>query len=647
MARVAERARRLVLGRQTAKEEAGRAPLRKRLALPVLASDALSSNAYAVQEILVILSLAGFAFYSYTPAIAIAVVVVFTIVVLSYRQNVHAYPDGGGDYSVVGENLGPKAGVFAASALLTDYVLTVAVSISAAAANIGSAVPVLARWVVPMALLLILALMVVNLRGVRAAGPAAAIPAYLFMAAIFMMIAVGLIRSLSGDQMRAESADWQIQAEVAVPTGFALAFLLARAFSSGTTALTGVEAISSGVPGFRVPKARNAATTLALLGAVSMAMFSGVVWLALETGVKVTETNETLIGLPAGEEQKTVIAQVAQAVFSGLPVAALVVSAATVLILVMAANSAFDRFPVLGSILAGDGYLPRQLRARGDRLAFSNGIMMLAAAAALLVLAFGADVSRLIQLYIVGVFVAFTLSQLGMIRYWTRKLRDAQGRERLPMQAHRLVNVVGFLLTGMVLVVVLISKFAYGAWVVCAALPALFFLMTAIRRHYDTVDSGTSLRGSARVTLPSRVHAVVLVARLDAPTMRALHFAAAQRPTVLEGVHVDAAGSGARSLVEEWERRGIQLPLRLVASPYREVTRPVIEYVEGLRRSSPRDLVMVYVPTYRVGRWWENLLHEQTALRLRNRLARLPGVMVASVPHNVSAPRPAQDQSEA
>ena len=643
MAKGAARARRFVLGRQMANEQIGETLLPKRLALPVFASDALSSNAYAVQEILVILSLAGFAFYSYAPEIAAAVVVVFAIVVMSYRQNVRAYPSGGGDYSVVSENLGQRAGVFAASALLVDYVLTVAVSISAASANIASAIPVLAPAVVPMAVVLIMGITVVNLRGWRSTGAASAIPAYAFMAAIFTMIIVAGVRFFAGDELRAESADWEIQAEVAVPTGFALAFLLARAFSSGTTALTGVEAISNGVPAFQEPKSRNAATTLLLLGAFSMTMFSGIVWLALETGVKVTDSNETLLGLPEGEEQKTVIAQVAQAVFSGFPVAALAVSAATALILVMAANSAFNGFPMLGSILAADGYLPRQLRARGDRLAFSNGIIMLAAAAALLVLA----VSSIIQLYIVGVFVAFTLSQLGMVRYWTRRLRRASSRERLAMQGNRLVNVVGFLLTGLVLVVVVVSKFSYGAWVVCVAIPALFLLMTAIRRHYDTVDRGTSVGDAPKVTLPSRVHGIVLVARLDAPTLRALRYAAAQRPTVLEGVHVDAAGTGGHELAEEWDRRGIEIPLRLVASPYREVTRPVIEYVEGLRRSSPRDLVMIYVPTFRAGRWWENLLHEQTALRLRNRLARLPGVMVASVPHNVAAPRSAQDQSQA
>ncbi len=637
--------KRIVLGRQMASDQLGETLLPKRLALPVFASDALSSNAYATQEILVILSLAGFAFYSYTPYIAAAVVTVFAIVVLSYRQNVHAYPSGGGDYEVVSTNLGQRAGVLVASALLVDYILTVAVSISSAVANIASAVPGLAQWSVGIAIALIALLAIMNLRGVRESGAAFAVPTYLFMAAIFTMLIVAAVRFASGDVIRAESANWEIEPETAVPTGFAMAFLLARAFSSGTTALTGVEAISNGVPSFQEPKSRNAATTLAMLGAISMAMFSGITWLALATEVKISDSDAAMIGLPEGEHQKTVIAQVAQAVFSGFPIAALLVSAATFLILVLAANTAFNGFPMLGSILAADGFLPRQLRNRGDRLAFSNGIIMLALAAALLVVAYGADVSRIIQLYIVGVFVSFTLSQLGMIRHWTRLLRTASGPERLAMQRNRLINSVGFLLTGSVLVIVLGTKFFHGAWIVCIAMPALYTLMYSIRRHYDATDAAAAVGAEVKVTLPSRVHGIVLVARLDAPTLRALRYAAAQRPTRLEGVHVDAAGTGGRELAAEWERRGIEIPLRLVASPYREVTRPIIEYVVGLRRSSPRDLVMVYVPTYRAGRWWENMLHQQTALRLRNRLSALPGVMVASVPQ-VAVAGPGQAQNE-
>ena len=629
-------AKRFLLGRQMATHQLGETLLPKRLALPVFASDALSSNAYATQEILLVLSLAGFAFFSYAPYIAAGVVLVFVIVVMSYRQNVHAYPSGGGDYEVVSENLGRRAGVFVAAALLVDYILTVAVSISSAVANITSAAPGLVPYTVPLAVSFIVLLTIMNLRGVRESGAAFAIPTYLFMASIFTMLILAAIRFASGDTIQAESADWEVVPEVAVPTGFALAFLLARAFSSGTTALTGVEAISNGVPAFEEPKSRNAATTLLMLGGISMLMFSGITWLALATNVKVAESNELLIGLPEGQEQKTVIAQVAQAVFSDFPIGALIVSVVTALILVLAANTAFNGFPVLGSILAADGFMPRQLRNRGDRLAFSNGIVVLAGLAGLLVIVYQADVSKIIQLYIVGVFVSFTLSQLGMVRHWTRLLRGGvEAPARRAMLRNRVINAIGFLLTGTVLAIVLLTKFTHGAWIVCIAMPALYGLMAAIRRHYDGVERETLTDPATRVTLPSRVHAVVLVARLDAPTLRALRYAQAQRPTTVEAVHIDVAGSGAHALTAEWDRRGIEIPLRLVDSPYRELTRPVVEYVVGLRRRSARDLILVYIPSYRADRWWENLLHNQTALRVRNRLAALPGVMIASVPQAV------------
>jgi amino acid transporter len=641
-------AKRVVLGRQMATHQLGETLLPKRLALPVFASDALSSNAYATQEILIVLSLAGFAFFAYTPYIALAVVFVFAVVVLSYRQNVHAYPSGGGDYEVVSTNLGQRAGVFVASALLVDYILTVAVSISSAVANISSAVPGLGPYKVEMAVALIVALALMNLRGVRESGSAFAIPTYLFMFAIFTMLIVAAARLATGDVLRAESADWEIEAEMAAPAGLALAFLLARAFSSGTTALTGVEAISNGVPAFEEPKSKNAATTLALLGVISMTMFTGITWLALQTGVKVAERNEDLVGLPPGQEQKTVIAQIAQAVYSGFPIGAVLVAIVTALILVLAANTAFNGFPVLGSILAADGFLPRQLRNRGDRLAFSNGILMLALAAIAIVVGYGADVSKIIQLYIVGVFVSFTLSQLGMVRHWTRHLRTEQDRgERARMRRNRVINAVGFVLTGSVLTIVLITKFTRGAWIVCIAMPVLYGVMYAIRRHYDRFESAMAIASDARVTLPSRVHAVVLVARLDAPTLRALRYAAAQRPTAVEGIHIDVDGTGAHKLLAEWDRRGITMPLRIVASPYREVGRPILEHVAGMRRSSPRDLVMVLVPTYAPDRWWKQLLHKQTALRLRNRLQQIPGVMVASVPQTTQGAVEIAEQVEA
>jgi hypothetical protein len=364
-----------------------------------------------------------------------------------------------------------------------------------------------------------------------------------------------------------------------------------------------------------------------------MSMFAGITWLALKTQVKVAEIDSDLIGLPAGEPQKTVIVQIADAVFHHSSIPVLVIAIATATILALAANTAFNGFPVLGSILAADGFMPRQLKNRGDRLAFSNGILVLAGLAAALVVIYDADVSKIIQLYIVGVFVSFTFSQFGMIRHWTRHLREeADSRQRLVMKRNRVINSIGFAMTGTVLVIVLVTKFTHGAWIVCIAMPLLYGLMYAIHRHYQAVERAMFTPADTKVTLPSRVHAVVLVARIDAPTLRALRYAQGQRPTTLEAVHIDVEGGGARELAAEWERRDLDVPLRLVASPYREVTRPVVEYVAGLRRSSPRDLVLVYIPAYRPTRWWEPLLHHQSGLRLSNRLHDLPGVMIASVP---------------
>ncbi len=432
--------KRLLVGRALRSERLGETMLPKRIALPVFASDALSSNAYATQEILLVLSLGGVSLYSFGPWVAAMVIVIYFTVVASYRQNVHAYPSGGGDYEVVSVNLGPGWGVFVASALLIDYVLTVAVSISSAVANLGSTIPFVDKHNVWFAVGIIVLITVLNLRGVKESGAFFAIPVYFFILSIFVMIGYAMFQVLTGHDLQAESANWSIVAENTF-TGAALIFLVARAFSSGTTALTGIEAIANGVPAFKEPKSRNAATTLFLLGAISMTMFTGITWLALKTQVHVTEFDKDLIGLPAGQPQKTVIVQIAEAVFEGSHVIVLVIALATATILALAANTAFNGFPVLGSVLARDGYLPRQLHTRGDRLAFSNGILTLAGLAALLVVIYQADVSGLIQLYIIGVFVSFTLSQLGMVRHWNRHLRSeedaAERRTDVPVACHQ------------------------------------------------------------------------------------------------------------------------------------------------------------------------------------------------------------------
>ena len=636
-------AKRAVVGRKLRSTQLGETLLPKRIALPVFASDALSSVAYAPDEIFLVLSMGGLSAYSYNWKIGLCVVVVMLVVVASYRQNVRAYPSGGGDYEVASVNIGPQAGLTVASALLVDYVLTVAVSISSGVQNATSALPWLRGHEVIAATGLVLLLMAVNLRGAKESGTAFAIPTYAFMLAILGMAAWGYVRYLTGDLPLAESADYEIVGEAPYEafTGLAMVFLLARAFSSGCAALTGVEAISNGVPAFRRPKSRNAATTLLLLGTIAVTMLMSIIVLADLMRLRYVEDPEkqlTIDGKPVGPdfEQHTVIAQLADALYGATPLFYFTI-ACTGLILVLAANTAFNGFPVLGSILARDGWLPRQLDHRGDRLAYSNGIVLLALAAVALIVAFDAEVTKLIQLYIVGVFVSFTLSQLGMIRHWNRLLgteTDPAGRAQ--MKRSRVVNAIGLAMTGTVLVIVLITKFLAGAWIAIAAMVVLFVLMRSVRRHSRDVSVELEI-DDTDVTLPSRVHGIVLVSKLHKPTMRALAYAKVSRPSSLEAVTVSYDAEGTTALQDEWERRGLDVPLVVLDSPYRELVRPVVRYVKERRRASPRDVVTVYIPEYVVGRWWEQLLHNQTALRLKGRLLFLPGVMVTSVPFQLSS----------
>ena len=624
--------KRVILGRALRTDRISETLLPKRIALPVYASDALSSNAYATQEILLVLSLGGVSLFAYGPWIAAAVILVYFTVIASYRQNVRAYPNGGGDYDVVSENLGPRWGVFVGSALLIDYVLTVAVSVSAAVQNLGSTIDFVGDHAVWFAVGIVLLITLINLRGVKESGGFFAIPTYIFVLSIFIMIGVAVFKAARGEPMIAESADWQITEE-GLMTGFALVFLLARSFSSGTTALTGIEAVANGVPSFREPKSKNAATTLLLLGLISMSMFAGITWLALKTGVKVTTENSQLVGLPEGQNQKTVIVQVAGAVFNNAGWAVLFISLATALILALAANTAFNGFPVMGSILARDGYLPRQLHTRGDRLAFSNGILVLSGLAVLLIIVFQADVTKLIQLYIIGVFISFTLSQLGMLKHWTKLLRSRGNSDlRGKYMRSRLVNLVGFIMTGSVLVIIVFSKFTSGAWIVLIAIPVTFLVMLSIHRHYEMVRRELSTLETDKVTLPARVHALVLVSKIHKPTLRALAYARASRPNVLEALTVNVDDRESQLLEEEWTRRSIPVTLKILDSPYREITKPIIDYVKAIRSDSPNDLIAVFVPQYVVGHWWEQLLHNQSALRLKSRLLFSNSVMVISVP---------------
>lgn len=636
-------ARRLVLGRPFRSDRISHTLLPKRIALPVFASDALSSVAYAPEEIFLVLSVAGLSAYSMTPWIGLAVAVVMLVVIASYRQNVHAYPSGGGDYEVVTTNLGPTAGLTVASALLVDYVLTVAVSMSSAMSNIGSAVPFINHHKVLFAVIAILLLAAMNLRGIRESGTAFAIPTYAFMIGMYIMLGWGLFQVyILGTPLRAESADFEMHAEDGGVLGFALVFLVARAFSSGSAALTGVEAISNGVPAFQKPKSRNAATTLTMLGLIAVSLFMGMIMLAKATGVQIAERpHEQLVGAPPDYQQKTLVAQLADTVFHGFPVGSFLIAGVTALILVLAANTAFNGFPVLGSILAQDRFLPRQLHTRGDRLAFSNGILFLAFAAIAFVVAFQAQVTALIQLYIVGVFVSFTLSQIGMVRHWTRLLRsetDAALRSR--MVRSRVINTIGFVCTATVLIIVVVSKFVAGAWIAILAMAILFGIMKLIHRHYDAVARELEEQAEedeGDMVLPSRNHAIVLVSKLHLPTMRALAYARATRPDVLEAITVSVDDAETRALVHKWEDSDISVPLKVIASPYREITRPVLDYVKRVSKESPRTVVTVFIPEYVVGHWWEQVLHNQSALRLKGRLLFEPNVMVTSVPWQLSS----------
>ncbi|MFB7599844.1 APC family permease [Streptomyces sp. NPDC056160] len=639
--------KRLVIGRALRSEELQETLLPKRLALPVFASDPLSSVAYATQEILLVLTLGGLAYLRFAPWVALAVVALLAVVVLSYRQVVHAYPSGGGSYEVVSVNLGPSAGLVVAASLLVDYVMTVAVSVASGVDNVISALPSLAAHRVPLALGFVAVLTAMNLRGVRESGRAFAAPTYLFITSVLVMVATGLVQHALGHGPLAPTAGYGV---VPAPgdaglTGPALLMLVLRAFSSGCTALTGVEAVSNGVPAFRRPKARNAAATLAAMGVTAIVMFAGVTALALIARVRITDDPCRLTGLPGDchdYPQRTVIAQLATALFGGEHSAGLyVVQTATALVLVLAANTAFNGFPLLASILAQHRFLPRQLHNRGDRLAFSNGIVALAVVAGLLLWGYRASVTSLIHLYILGVFTSFTLSQLGMVRHWNRELRAGGGPGAAAVRRYRTaraVNAVGACVTGLVLLVVLVTKFTEGAWLAVLAAAVLWTTMRGIRRHYDTTSAELAVTDAGdQLVPPSRVLALVLVSRLHRPTLRALAYARAFRPDQLEALTVAVDRTEAADLARQWEEHGIEVPLKVIDSPYREVARPVVEYVRSMRRESPRDLVAVFIPEYVVGHWWENLLHNQSALWLKSRLLFTPGVMVTSVPWQLTS----------
>lgn len=604
------------------------------MALPIFASDALSSVAYAPQELLLILAGGGLAFIGYTPWIAAAVVMLLAIVVVSYRQLVRAYPSGGGAYAVAAKNLGESASLIVASALTVDYVLTVAVSVASGVDNVISAFPALHQWRVEFAIVCVVLLVTVNLRGVAEASKAFALPTYLFIGSIGLMIVVGVTRAAMGNLPLAESAGYTVQHHDLARA--ALAFLLLRAFASGCSALTGVEAIANGVQAFKAPKVRNAQTTLVAMGSVAIALFAGITYLSLKTHVLYTVNACDLQGFTQCQTtaQRSVMAQIAASVFgSHHAVGFYAVQATTALVLFLAANTAFNGFPQLGSVLARDRYAPKALLARGDRLVFSNGVIILGTAAALLLLGFRANLNLLIQMYIIGVFVSFTIGQFGMVIHWTTQLRrgDIVHRTVRTLHVFRAVNFVGAITTAVVLVIVTLTKFTHGAWVVFAIMPVLWLLMFNVNRYYRAV--ATQVAPDAQTRFGSAGdYAVVLVHTVNKPLLKALDYAIAADHRRLAAVHVASEPELTESIRAAWRALEIHVPLTVLESPYRDVSSPLVEHLQMDRQRHGSEVVSVYIPFYVYGHWWEGLLHNRKSRRIRHRLQLCPGVAVVLVP---------------
>lgn len=588
-----------------------------------------------------ILLIGGLTFLSFTPLVAIAVVVLLIVVVLSYRQLIKAYPSGGGDYEVASKNLGEIPGVIVAAALLVDYVLTVAVSVASGVDNIISAVPGLDPFRVELAVGFVILIIVVNLRGVREASLVFAIPTYVFIGSVGIMILTGLIRTFLGDAPVASSAEFSVQAESLGQA--AVILLILRAFSSGCSALTGVEAVSNGVPAFRAPKVRNAQSTLVLMGSIAICLFAGLTALALITGVHYAENPCDLVGFDCTNPQPSLMAQIAAATFGGGSIAFFIVQAATACVLLLAANTAFNGFPLLGAVLARDGYAPKSLNTRGDRLVFSNGMILLGIAAIAVLVIFQAKLTTLIQLYIIGVFVSFSLGQIGMVRHWRRVLRGpvegtkdsgidgASASDRRSAKVGLIINSTGAAMTVLVLVIVTITKFTHGAYLVFFAIPILAFLMLGVKRYYRDVEHEIAIDDTTKFGATGDL-AIVLVNRLQKPVVKAIDYAIAAKHGKTLAVHVAVASDDAAQLQKDWADHLVPIPLVIVESPYRSFAQPVTQFIKQYREKHGSSVVTVYLPQYIVGHWWESFLHNRRARRLANQLMLVHGVSITLVP---------------
>ena len=620
--------RRLLFGRPIHSEEAPHQTISKTVALAVFASDALSSVAYATQEILYVLAIVGAAAFSISIPIAGAICLLLVVLTLSYRQTIFAYPSGGGAYIVARDNLGEGPAQMAGAALLTDYVLTVAVSISSGVEQIASAFPVLLPHKVLACVTIIVLMTLINLRGVKESGRVFAIPTYFFIGLTLLLLAVGAWRWASGTLPRVTG----VASDVTAVAPLTL-FLILRAFSSGCTALTGVEAISNGIPAFQEPKSKNAATTMLWMSSVLMVMFLGITVLAHQ-----------IQALPSATE--TVISQLARTIF-GHTVLYYLMIAATTVILIMAANTSYADFPRLAALQAGDGFLPRQLTRLGQRLVFSSGIALLALCAALLIIVFDAKTTALIPLYAIGVFLSFTLSQTGMVLHW-RKASHLRPGETIPTRNAVLhydphwrlklgINALGAGMTAVVAVIFAITKFSQGAWIVVILIPSLIFIFFRIHQHYQTVAQLLSLEAYRPAPTPVRNDVVILVSSVHRGTLEAVRYARLIKAQKMMGLHVELDPQQTPQVRAWWEQMVPDIPLVVVESPYRRLIPRVVRFVDQLSEEDGAEAVTVVIPEFVSAKWWHHLLHNQTALLIKRAFLFDRNTVVVDVPYHLEA----------
>jgi amino acid transporter len=621
--------RQILIGRPLKTAEAPHQTIGKTIGLAVFASDALSSTAYATQEIMIILAAAGSGALGFVFPISLAIVILMTIVTISYEQTIHAYPGGGGAYIVARDNLGELPAQTAGAALLTDYILTVAVSISSGVAQLTSAFPHLYPYRVGIAVAMVFFIMLINLRGVKESGAAFAVPTYFFVITMFVTVGFGFIRLLTGHLGTvANPPDFTAVTSVAAVTPF----LLLHAFSSGTSAMTGIEAISNGITAFREPRSRNAGITLIWMSAILASLFLGISLLSGKIGA-----------VPS--EQETIISQLARTVYGNQGALYLAIIVGTAVILVMAANTAFADFPRLGALHANDGFLPRQLTMRGSRLVFSRGIAALAILASLLIILFQASVTRMIPLYAIGVFLSFTLSQAGMARRWWKSGHLKAGEEIVePGSVVRfdkkwvtkmIINGLGAVCTFVVMITFAITKFKDGAWIIIFLIPTLVTAFFAIHHHYKSLAKKLSLE-NYHSTLPlARHRVIVLIAGVHCGSLAGLHYARSLGSDVT-AVHVSIDEKDTQKVKEKWEMYGDGVRLVVLDSPYRLVIEPLMDYIGKLLAiCKQNEMVTIVVPQFVTQKWWQNLLHTQTALVLRFALMFKPGVVIVEVPYQV------------